>query len=180
MYWPGNYKKNCRTELPEGYLNGQGMGALASMRYGLSTVAHSGCGTLAVYNALVALGRPVPLPKIIRELELYAESFFGLLGTVPFFLSVYFRRHKVPLHMTFSYRKAFQSRYAVVAYWTKRPLFSGAHVVFLERLPSGTYRVYNRYSNRGCPYDLKSPKELTTRARFIVGYEYRENGKIEG
>ncbi|MDO4318143.1 MAG: hypothetical protein Q4C48_08040 [Lachnospiraceae bacterium] len=177
MYWPKNYKHNCRVELPEGYLNGQGVGALAPMRYGLSTVAHSGCGTLAVYNALVALGRPAPLPKIIRELELYAESFFGLLGTVPFFLAVYFRRHKVPLHMTFSYRRTFRSRYAVAAYWTKRPFFSGAHVVFLERLPSGRLRVYNRYSNRGCAYELASPEELTTRARFIVGYEYRPERK---
>ncbi len=173
MYWPGNYKHNCSVRLPSGTLNGQGVGALAKMRYGLSTLAHSGCGTLAVYNALVALGRPEPLPKIIRELELYAESFFGLLGTIPFFLEIYFRRHRVPLHITFSYRKTFRSRYAVVAYWTKRPLFSGAHVVFLERLEQGGYRVYNRYSNRAVPYDLLSAKELTTRARFIVGYSYR-------
>lgn len=179
MYYPGNYKKNCQVELPEGFLNGQSMGKLAGLRYGLSTMSHSGCGTLAVYNALVALGRPMPLPKIIRELEIYAETFFAFLGTTPFCLAIFFKRHQVPFSMTFSYRKTFESRYSVVAYWTKRPLFSGAHVVFVERLPNGKYRVYNRYSNRDYPYDLETPAELTTRSRLIVGYRYRGKNEIQ-
>lgn len=174
MYYPRNFKKNCQVELPEGFLNGQSMGKLAEMRYGLTSVAHGGCGTLAVYNALVALGRPEPLPKVIRELEIYAETFFAFLGTTPYFLQIYFRRHKVPLHLTLSYKKTFASKYAVVAFWTKRPFLSGAHVVFVERLDNGKYRVYNRYSNRDHAYDLDSPEELTTRGRMIAGYYYRE------
>ena len=167
----GNYAKNKTVKIREGFLNGQATEELSGLRYGLSTVGKTGCGTLAVYNALLMLGHPEPLPKIIREMELYCCSCFGFLGTMNLMLPIFFRRRGISCRLRFSYRKAFESRYAVVAFWTKRPVFSGAHIVFLTRENDG-FQVYNRYSNRRTVYRYQTPKELVPRSRFMLAITF--------
>lgn len=169
----GNYSKNKKVIVRKGFLNGQAIGELKMMRYGLSTVGKSGCGTLAAYNALLALGHPEPLAKVIREMEVYCCSVFGFLGSFTFMLPIFFRRRGISCKLRLSYRKTFESRYAVVAFWTKRPIFSGAHIVFLEQT-DGKLTVYNRYSNRGSAYLYETPKELVPRSRFMLAVTFNE------
>ncbi len=167
----GNLKKNETVKLPTGMLSGQGLGNLKSMRYGLSTVGSGGCGTLAVYNALQKLGKPEPLPKIISEMELYCCSFFGFLGSFTFMMPFFFRRRGIRCHLRLSYRKTFRSRYFIATFWTKRPVFSGAHIVFCENTENGIV-VYNRYSNRVCEYCYPTPQELVPRKRFMMAVTF--------
>ncbi len=54
-----------------------------NLRYGSKSFAHSGCGTAAVYNALLLLGKPQPLAEIIRHFEGHGASFFAAFGTAP-------------------------------------------------------------------------------------------------
>ena len=53
------------------------------MYYGSKNFSHSGCGTAAVYNELLSLGIPMPLPDIIRQFEKYGASMFAAFGTAP-------------------------------------------------------------------------------------------------
>ncbi len=170
MIWPGNLKKNLQLELPRGYVNGQKLGELGKLRYGLSNAGHCGCGPIAVYNAMVYLGRRISLPKVMRELEWYAASFGAYLGTFPFAVGIFFWRRHLSCKMTWSFKKLEKAEAGILAYWTKRPFFSGAHLVFYEHQADGTYRVYNRYSNRECSYQFQSLNQLTKRSRLIVGY----------
>lgn len=136
-------------------------------------MAKAGCGTLAVYNSLVALGKTEPLPRVIQELELYAEAFLGMRGTFAFMLPIFFRRRGIKCSLTFSYKKVFESKYSIVSYWTKRPLFSGGHVVFVEKKDDG-FLVYNRYSNRSVPYHYDKPKAFLRRSCFMMGIVFSE------
>lgn len=65
------------------YINGQGTGAVANLPFGYSTMAHSGCGVIATYNALVALGDPRPLADVALSYELNGRIIYGMLGTHP-------------------------------------------------------------------------------------------------
>ncbi len=170
MVWPGNYKKNLRVALPKGYLSGQSLEPLQGMRYGLATVGNSGCGPIAVYNAMCYLGKPISFSKILRELEVYAAPFGSLLGTFPFALAIFFRRRKISYRMRWSLRKLNKAEAGIIAYWTKRPLLGGAHLVFFERMADGRFRIHNRYSNRGTSYVYKSLNEFTKQSRVIIGY----------
>ncbi len=177
MIWPGNLKKNKSVPVPDGYLNGQSLEPLRQLRYGMANAAHCGCGPIAVYNGLLYLGKRVPLPKVMRELELYAAPFFAWLGTFPFAIGIFFWRRHLSCRMRFSMKKLEKAEAGILAYWTKRPFFSGAHLVFYRRDKDGTFVVYNRYSNRGVPYRFTSLRQLTARSRLIVGYELKRSGK---
>ncbi len=54
-----------------------------ALRYGSKPFSHSGCGTAAVYNALLLLKKPLPLPEIIRHFERNGASLFAAFGTAP-------------------------------------------------------------------------------------------------
>ncbi|MCR4589277.1 MAG: hypothetical protein K5668_00465 [Lachnospiraceae bacterium] len=63
-----------------------------ALKYGSKTFSHSGCGTAAVYNALLILGTPVPIADIIRHFEHYGASFFAAFGTAPQSADKYFKK----------------------------------------------------------------------------------------
>ena len=63
-----NAAERARAALPPGRINGQGLGALAALPYGAWNMGNNGCEVIAVYNALLALRRPVPLPEIAAAL----------------------------------------------------------------------------------------------------------------
>ena len=86
-----NFEKNRLADLRpamdrRGLLNGQGREALRSLAFGFADVGRSGCESIAVYNALLLLDRPRPLPEIIRAMEKGGYlRFGGHLGAVPYF-----------------------------------------------------------------------------------------------
>jgi hypothetical protein len=141
-----NYRHNCSCcGLPEKgeMINGQGLGAVSQLRYGLCRMSFNGCEVISVYNALVWLGKPSPLP----EIALYMERFRMLMGIFGCFAGRIDRaleRFGAGCVRADEYRgeKAF-----IVSYWTGRPFLSSIHTVFCVRERRGI-RVYNRYNNR--------------------------------
>ncbi len=78
-----NYENNKGTSLTlrNGFIEDQE--EESGLLYGSGSFTRSGCGTAAVYNALVSLGIPVPLHEIIRYFEKYGASIFAYFGTSP-------------------------------------------------------------------------------------------------
>lgn len=107
-----HYNQNLQKDLsaltdPDGALNGQGRGELGSMAFGRSSVARAGCEALAVYNALLLLSCPRPLPEIIRDLEQGGYMRLrGHMGAVPW-LQPLLKRYGVSCR-------------AVLPYWLQR------------------------------------------------------------
>ena len=66
-----------------GYIEDQGL--FSKLRYGKYSLSYCGCGVIAVYNALLALGQILPsdLPEIIEHFELSGAVFSGKFGTSP-------------------------------------------------------------------------------------------------
>jgi hypothetical protein len=170
MFFPSHYKKNKTVELPAPYLSGQSIGVLNDMKYGLRTVGDVGCGALALYNAMRYKGLEPDLPKIIRYLELAAAPIGAVFGTFPFSMGYSLRHFGVKNKMTLSFRKLEAAESCVIAYWTKRPVFSGGHFVFCVKQEDGTYLVHNRWSNVSEPRVCKSLREVVKKHCLIVGY----------
>ena len=124
-------------------INGQGLGAVSQLRYGLCRMSFNGCEVISVYNALAWLGKNAPLP----EIALYMERFrilMGIFGCYAGRIDRALRCFGADCVRTGVYRgeKAF-----IVSYWTGRPFLSSIHTVFCVR-EEGGIRVYNRYNNR--------------------------------
>ena len=86
-----HYDRNLRRDLtgvmdPDGVLNGQAREGLGDLSFGFSRVGRAGCESIAVYNALLMLRRPRPLPEIIRDMEKGGYMrLWGHMGAAPYF-----------------------------------------------------------------------------------------------
>ena len=170
MYKPKNFKSNNLVKIPEGYLNGQSCGDLAPMKYGSTTVDNAGCGPLAVYNAMLYLGKPTTLPEVLRELEIYAAPIGARFGTSAILMMIYFFRHKIKFRIVRRIKKIDQSNACVLLYWTKRPVFSGSHFVFFKKDEDGRLLVYNRYSNDRDVHVYDSVGDFVPQKRICYGF----------
>ena len=170
LYFPGHFKKNKTVELPAPYLNGQDVGNMKTMRYGFRTVGDVGCGALALYNAMRYKGLEPDFAKILRYLEFAAAPFGAVFGTFPYSMGYCLRHYGVKNRMTWSFKKLSEADACVIAYWTKRPIFSGGHFVFSVKQEDGTYLVYNRWSNVSEPRVCKTLREVVKKHCLIVGY----------
>ena len=113
-----NYRHNLQFHPGDGFINGQGAGEVAKMKYGFYHMAWNGCEMIALYNAAHALGRHEPLADIC--LEMYPKSsvacgFFGCIQCIKdFFVQVVgksgdyfgvFELRHLPVRPTFSASK---------------------------------------------------------------------------
>ena len=81
MFGRLNYRHNRALEagLQQGeMINGQGLGAVSRMKYGLCRMSFNGCECIAVYNALMYLGLKPSLSEVALRLERY-KMLFGLI-----------------------------------------------------------------------------------------------------
>lgn len=170
MYHPKNFKQNRTVPIPSGFLNGQSVGNLAPMKYGGTTVDDAGCGPLAVYNAMQYLGKPITLPEVLRELEIYAAPIGGRFGTSGLLMTIFFLRHHIKFRYVRRIKKIDQSRAGVLLYWTKRPVFSGGHFIFYKKEADGRIAVYNRYSNSGEIHYYRSIGDTIPQKRICMGF----------
>ena len=84
--------------MKEKLIYGQCNSPIAQLCYGRTrqTVAKTGCGAVAVYNALVLSGKNAVFEDVLREMErLRMPWMFGLFGTKPFALRRYFRKNNI-------------------------------------------------------------------------------------
>ena len=142
-----NYRHNTeRVEAPGtgSMINGQGLGLVSKMRYGICHMSFNGCEVIAVQNALVFLGIPQP----VAEVAFYMERFRLLMG---FFGCNVYKIGKALAHFGAEYERAADpgdARAFIVSFWTGRPFLSPIHTVFCVRTASGI-DVYNKYNT--CP-----------------------------
>lgn len=169
-----NYKHNKSIALPDGTINGQGMGEISKLYYGIMPMSWNGCEIIAVYNLLLISGHDIiPMADIAKEIYPYGSICWGFFGSDPNRLIKFFRSHDITVHHTRDF-SAFKSifkgqRYGIVAFWNGRRMASSLHTVCIENR-DGKIIVYNRSNRRTQPVPYDTLDEFCDRAHFIVGY----------
>ena len=69
-----------------GFINGQGAGEVAKMKYGFYHMAWNGCEMIALYNAAHLLGRHEELSDICLEMYPKSSVACGFFGSNPLVL----------------------------------------------------------------------------------------------
>lgn len=131
-----------------GYIRDQR--TLAGFRLGRGRFDRTGCEAVAVYNVLLALGRPTPLPEVIRQLTVCRCLMLGgLAGADPFTLAGVIRGAGLDVtaygekHRWADFRAAAdagQGRAYLLSYWDG-PF--NLHTVALVPGREGGFTVYN-------------------------------------
>ena len=171
-------KANCavreRAELPAGPINGQGLGPLAALPYGAWNMGNNGCEVIAVYNALITLGRSTPLPVIAAALEKNSLLFNGFGGTNLPAVAAYMRARGVEVTVL---RRRDRARFdaalnaadcAILSFWTGRTLrrrsgeWNTLHTVSLRRAGAGI-EVSNCVNDSPAPFYAKSIADFLRR-----------------
>ncbi len=142
-----NYRRNSETEINRSgfpMICGQALGETAKLKYGLCRMSFNGCEVIAVYNALVYLGIPVPLHETAFYMEKY-RMLMGIFGCNPFKIGNALRYFGGEFSRPTSddFGEAF-----IITYWTGRRFLSSLHTVFCIQTESGI-DIYNRFNS--CP-----------------------------
>lgn len=162
-----NYRRNKKhsEKLRGGYINGQGLGAAAVMRYGLCPMSFNGCEVIAVYNALIYLGREQPLCEIARFMERY-KMLFGIFGCDPYRLGEALDRYGAAFERSGDISS---SRAFIISYWTGRRFLSSIHTVFCEGKNDGII-IYNSSNKLPSARLVGSVGEITGGKKPIARY----------
>lgn len=157
-----------RTEQPEfgSMINGQGVGKISRLRYGICRMSFNGCEVIAVQNALVYLKKPVP----ICEIAFYMERFrmlMGFFGCNPYKIGKSLEYFGVECERVNDITNA---KSFIVTFWTKKPFMSSIHTVFCVRQGS-SIKVYNRYNSSSAAQMCRSFEEVVGKRRPIAMYK---------
>lgn len=140
---------------------------MAKVRYGLRTSDVNGCGWIAVYNFLRCMGSRVPPDGVAGALSKHS-LFRGLLGTSPFRIRRYLRRHGYALRNAFGTKKAADraadARAGILLYRHS----GGWHFVAFVRADDTQMHFYNAIA--GAPNHLETMESFLKRqnlAKFV-------------
>lgn len=150
-------------------LCGQGLAPLAPLPFAGRDFARSGCGVLAAYNALQALGAPEPLAETAAWFARYGSMADGALGVNPRAFPRFFkarglavrtlRRQKDPDAPDRAFADADA---AVFTFWNDAArLRLGAHSVALLHAPDGGILVCNATNRSAAPERFASIRAYT-------------------
>ncbi|MBR1738945.1 MAG: hypothetical protein IJ737_01520 [Ruminococcus sp.] len=150
-----------------GMINGQALGVVSRLRYGLCPMSFNGCEVISVYNAMQYLGKPCN----IADIALYMERFRVLIG---FFGCNVYRIGKALTHFGAEWKRIRRkvpgdTAAFIISFWTGRRLLSSVHTVFCIRKPHGIL-VYNRYNSCGTVQLCRSMEELAGKYPLIAAY----------
>ena len=139
-----NIRFNASVQPPETgrMINGQALGAVAGLRYGLCRMSFNGCEVIAVHNALVYMGMPRPIAEIAGFMERY-RMLIGIFGCSPY------KTGKALQHFGCECERIKTADGAgafIMTFWTGRPFLSSLHTVFCVR-EGERIRVYNLYND---------------------------------
>lgn len=169
-----NAAARAQTALPPGRLNGQGLAPLSALPYGAWNMGNNGCEVIAVYNALLALRRPVPLPEIAAALEKRGLLFNGFGGTNLSAVAAYLRQRGIDVAVL---RRRERGRYdaalagsdcGILSYWTGRRLrgadrrWNSLHTVSVQRVGGGV-EICNFANDWPAPYRARSVEDYLRR-----------------
>ncbi|MBR1592263.1 MAG: hypothetical protein IJ666_04550 [Ruminococcus sp.] len=166
-----NYRINCGIwqnfdSFP--MINGQALGDVSGMRYGLCPMSFNGCEVISVYNTLVYLGKPVPIQDIALYMERY-RSLMGIFGCFPFGVGKALDYFGTVSTGTRNIKYIENADKFILCFWTGRKFLSSIHTVFCAKSGNGI-RVYNRYNN--CPTVRLYPdiKSVIGKGKIIILY----------
>ena len=166
-----NAAARARAALPPGRINGQGLGALSALPYGAWNMGNNGCEVIAVYNALLTLHRPAPLPEIAAALEKRGLLFNGFGGTNLSAVAAYLRARGVRVTVL---RRRARPEYdaalatagcAILSYWTGAKLrradgsWNTLHTVAIQRGFAGV-EICNWANDWPAPHSARSIEEF--------------------
>lgn len=124
------------------------------LRYGLCSSARTGCGWIAVYNAMQLMGYRVEPEKLIRYLERQVPLVNGSVGTAFFSPALCFRHWGFPTEMTVRREKmdeiARNADVCILYYWWRDGLRMGAHFAAFHHTDRG-FVGYNTFRNSRGP-----------------------------
>lgn len=163
-----HYEYNSQYKF-KGYLNGQGIGGLSKLKYGNKTFKEAGCGPIATYNALLALGVHMPIQDVTRHYELNGIMAGGRFGTSPLAIEKFFRDRGYSVETRFGAEISSKSGYdeifagctaAIFSYYHGKSLAKGSHYVAVSHRADGGIAVYNYADNRQKAKEFSSICEL--------------------
>ena len=152
-------------------------------RYGLRSSAATGCGWIAVYNALRIMGYRPSAEKLIKFFEKQIPVFNGNTGTFIFSPAMFFRKLGFPAEVTANKNRfdevAEKHDVCILYFWWRNKYRIGAHFVAVKKTPRG-FVGYNTYNNsKGADYYGRSLKEFVKKRRYfgavLTGISNREN-----
>ena len=174
-----NRAMRAAAALPQGYLNGQNLQPLAALPYGAYTVGWCGCEAIAVYNALLTLGKAQPFDEVAAELEKRGLLLNGLGGTHLAAARRYLERFASDTDLlgakrASEYDAAFAgSKTALLAYWTGAKLrnadgsWNMLHTVALAHAPDGGVTVYNAHTGRTEPFRARDIASFLAAGHYL-------------
>ena len=173
-----NFRYNQKIPLPEGPINGQALGAVSGMKFGLSNMSRSGCEVIAVYNALLLHHKRVPFTEIARYMERF-RVLLGFWGTDFWVLGHCLKHYGLKAQRVREPEKVrdaiMAGRIVVYVYWCGKRFRSSVHTVCLRRHGDHMH-VYNAYNKCGHVYTAKYADYLQ-KSKMIYGYIIGENGQ---
>lgn len=123
-------------------------------RYGFRSSAATGCGWIAVYNALRLMGYRATPEGLIRYFQRQLPLIHGNFGTSFWGPALYFRKWGFPVRMTARRSRldaaAGAGDVSILFYRWRRGWRFGAHFVTLHRTPEG-FVGYNTFGNSNGP-----------------------------
>lgn len=155
-------------------INGQALGEVSELRYGICHMSFNGCEVIAVHNALVYLETPKP----IAEIAFYMERFKVLLG---FFGCSPFKLGRALKHFGAESIKAKNpgdAKAFIITFWTGKPFLSSIHTVFCIRTDKGI-TVYNRYNSSHGAELCKDLEAVAGKRKTIAVYILQEQKSEE-
>jgi len=154
------------------------------LRYGSRSFAHSGCGTAAVYNALLLLGKPQPLAEIIRYFEGHGASFFAAFGTAPQAAAKYLRNLGFCVEKTAN-RKKFKelAECSDVMIFTvmnnRRSIRRMLHTMCIERVPESPCASLASAPDGSSVLPASNPDITDNRRKFHRFIVHNSHGRSE-
>ncbi|MBQ7820702.1 MAG: hypothetical protein IJ391_00265 [Clostridia bacterium] len=149
-----NYLYNQDIDMSEydGFINGQGVGNVAKLKYGTGTMNKNGCGVIAAYNALVQLDDRVDIRDIAAEFEADGKMLNGTFGTNPYAIGRYFESRGYSVEKVEGDRivsgKTPKSDVYILSYWNSDKVSEALHTVAIRNTSDGKIEVFNVSNKR--------------------------------
>ena len=169
-----NFLYNKANDIKWGFINGQELGKVSRLKYGLFRMAYNGCEVIAVYNALQLKGKGLPISLVAFEMEINGSSMlYGVFGSNPHFIGNYLYFHKIRYTKATSVnamKKLIRNNGVyIITYWTKMKFPCTIHTVAFK-YRNGVYTIYNDSGETSGEVYGFSLYSVYENGRFIMGY----------
>ncbi len=142
------------------------------------TMSYGGCEIIAVYNALLSLGKELTgteLAELISRFECRGAVWGGLWGVTPQSVKPYFQKQGYEVKKTWSRKEKNINRLGeeshtliVTSYNNGRDVFEGIHTVNISKDEAGKFHVHNDYYSQ---QDEKGTSVFVSHGPYETLYE---------